>query len=219
MKFKFKAQKSDGTIYEGVEEAIDKFALYKEVKKRNEIVLTVSESEPERSWNLSNRLKFLGRITTHDKITLARNLGTMLEAGLSLSRALSVIERQSKKVKLKELVSGLNRSIEKGKPFSQTLEEFPNVFSTLFVSIVKSGEESGGLSGSLKMVASQMDSTYSLERKVRGATIYPAIILFVMLVIGCLLLVYVVPTLTATFKELKTELPASTKLVIATSDF
>lgn len=219
MKFKFKAQKPDGTIYEGVEEALDKFTLYRDVKKRNEIVLSVSESQAGRSWNLSNQLKFFGRVGMHDKITFARNLGTMLDAGLSLSRALSVIERQSKKEKLKELVGSINKGIEKGKTFSQTLEEFPNVFSTLFVSMVKSGEESGGLSAALKMVATQMDSTYSLQRKVRGAMIYPAIILCVMLVIGGLLLVYVVPTLTATFTELNAELPTSTKLVIATSDF
>ncbi|MDO8482866.1 MAG: type II secretion system F family protein [bacterium] len=219
MQFKFKAQKSDGTIYEGVEEALDKFALYKEVKKRNEIVLLVSEVDQVKSWNLLNRLKFLGRITMHDKITLARNLGSMLEAGLSLTRALNVLGRQCKKDKLKELVGGINQRIEKGKTFSDTLGEFPNVFSTLFVSMVKSGEESGGLSGSLKMVASQMESTYNIERKVRGAMIYPAVILSVMLVIGGLLLVYVVPTLTATFKELNTELPASTRFVISASDF
>lgn len=219
MKFKFKAQKSDGTIYEGEQDALDKFSLYKDLRKRDEIVLAVSEFGPERSWNISNRLKFLGRITTHDKITFARNLGTMLEAGLSLSRALNVLERQSKKAKLKELIGSITRDIEKGKTFSETLEAFPNVFSTLFVSMVKSGEESGGLSGALKMVSLQMESSYNLERKVRGAMIYPAVILCVMLVIGTLLLVYVVPTLTATFKELNSELPASTKLVIATSDF
>ena len=219
MKFKFKSQKPDGTIYEGEEEALDKFALYKDFKKRNEIVLLVSEVEPVKSWNLSNRLKFLGRITTHDKITFARNLGSMLEAGLSLSRALNVLERQSKKAKLKELVGGIAQNIEKGKTFSETLGTFPNVFSSLFVSMVKSGEESGGLAGSLKMVSLQMESSYNLERKIRGAMIYPAVILCVMLVIGALLLVYVVPTLTATFKELNSELPASTKLVIATSDF
>ena len=219
MKFKYKAQKATGDIYEGEQEAPDKFMLYKDLKKQNEVVLTVSEVEPPKSWNVMNRIKFLGRITTHDKITFARNLGTMLEAGLSLSRALSVIERQSKKEKLKELVGKINQSIEKGKTFSDTLGDFPGVFSTLFISMVKSGEESGGLSRALKIVASQMDSTYSLERKVRGAMIYPAVILCVMLVIGGLLLVYVVPTLTATFKELNTELPASTKLVIAASDF
>ncbi len=219
MKFKYKSQKPDGTVYEGVEEALDKFTLYKEIKKRNDIVLLVSEVVPEKSWNILNRVKFFGRITTHDKITLARNLGSMLEAGLALSRALNVLERQSKKKKLKELVGSLNQNIEKGRTFSETLGDFPGVFSSLFVSMVKTGEESGGLSGALKMVASQMESTYNLERKVRGAMIYPAVILCVMLAIGILLLVYVVPTLTATFKELNTELPTSTKLVIATSDF
>ena len=219
MKFKYKAQKPGGDIYEGEREALDKFTLYKDLKKQNEVVLTVSEVEPSRSWNIMNRIKFFGRVTMHDKIVFTRNLGSMLEAGLSLSRALAVLERQSTKGKLKELFFTLNDSIEKGKTLSETLNNFPNVFPPLFVSMVRAGEESGGLANSLKMIASQTESSYNLERKVRGAMVYPIIVLVVMLAIGALLLVYVVPALTETFEDLNSELPASTKFIIAVSDF
>jgi type IV pilus assembly protein PilC len=219
MRFKYKAQKASGEIYESEMEAPDKFTLYRDLKKQDEVVLSADEAEKKKSFNIWNQFKFFGQIKTRDKILLAKNLGAMLESGLSLSRSLSVLERQSKKTKLKELFRNINGSIEKGKTLSETLSSFSGVFSSLFVSMVKAGEESGSLAQSLKLVASEMDSIYKLQRKVRGAMVYPLVILCVMLVIGALLLIYVVPTLTATFKELHSTLPISTQVVIAVSDF
>lgn len=219
MRFKYKAQKADGEIYEGEREALDKYSLYRDLRKQEEIVVTVSEVKPAKAWNIINRLSFFGRVGPHDKIIIARNLGAMLEAGLSLSRALNVMERQSKKPKLKNLMTALRENVEKGKTLSESLENFPGVFSKLFVSMTRAGEESGSLSGSLKIVASQMDSAYALERKVRGAMLYPGTILSVMLLIGVFMMIYVVPTLSETFKELNSELPTSTKIVIGVSDF
>ena len=217
--FKFKAQKSTGEVYEGQRQALDKFSLYRDLKKDGDTVLSTSEVAERKSLQVFNFIKFFGRISMRDKIALARNLGSMLSAGLHLSRALSVLERQSTKKKLKDLLVELNDGIKQGKTLSDSMAKFPSIFSSLFVSMVKVGEESGGLSDSLKAVAFQMDTVYDLKRKVRGAMIYPAIILSVMLIIGALLLIYVVPTLTATFKELNTELPVSTKFVIGISDF
>ncbi|MDO8590366.1 MAG: type II secretion system F family protein [bacterium] len=219
MKFKFKAQKANGEIYEGEREALDKFALYKDLKKEGDVALSASEVVAKKPLSIMNYFKFVGRVNMHDKIVLARNLGSMIEAGLPLSRALFVLERQSKKKKLKELFFALNDDIKKGKTLSQSMLNFPGVFSSLFISMVKSGEESGGLSGSLKSVAFQIETLYDLERKIRGAMIYPIIILSVMFIIGGLMMVYVVPTLTATFKDLHSELPTSTKIIIAVSDF
>jgi type IV pilus assembly protein PilC len=85
--------------------------------------------------------------------------------------------------------------------------------------MVKAGEESGNLAGSLKVIAIQMDKSYALSRKVKGALIYPAVIFSVMVVIGVLMMVYMVPTLTATFKGLGVDLPLSTRIVIGISDF
>jgi type IV pilus assembly protein PilC len=219
MKFKFKAQKKDGEIYEGEREVVDRFTLYKDLKKDGDVVISASEVGDSGMKNFLSGLKFFGGINAHDKISLAKNLGSMLEVGLPLSRALSVLERQSKKNDVRKLLADLNEDIKKGKTLSQGMADYPAVFSSLFVSMVKAGEESGGLASSLKSVGLQMENVYELQRKVRGAMIYPAIILAVMLIIGGLLLVFVVPTLTATFKDLNTELPASTKAVIGISDF
>lgn len=220
MKFVYKSQK-EGVVHEGEREALDRFDLYHQLKKDGEIVVWAKEVKPGMGMSLKNmHIPFIGgRVKMHDKIIFARNLAGMLEAGLPLSRGLQVMEKQSKNRKLKEIFKSLDTSISQGKTFDQALSQYPGVFNTLFVSMVKAGEESGNLTGSLKEVSSQMDKTYTLQKKIKGALIYPCIILSVMVLIGILMLVFVVPSLTATFKELNTELPLSTKFIIFVSDF
>ena len=161
---------------------------------------------------------FLGSVSTEQKIAFAKNLSAMTKAGLALSRALSVIEKQAKKAKFKSVVGGINLEIKKGRTLSEALKNYPNVFSNLFISMAKAGEESGGLSDALANVALQMDKTYRLQKKIKGAMIYPSVIISVMIVVGILMFIFVVPGITATFKDLNTELPGSTKAIIFMSD-
>jgi type IV pilus assembly protein PilC len=99
------------------------------------------------------------------------------------------------------------------------MRKYPEVFSVLFVSMVRAGEESGNLSFALQNVGLQMDKSYQLTKKIRGALMYPAVIFSLMIVIGVLMMVYMVPTLTATFVGLGIKLPLSTRIIIAISDF
>jgi type IV pilus assembly protein PilC len=217
MKFAYKSQK-EGHIVEGVREAIDRFDLYRQIKKEGEIIISVKEVREKLSINLKNVSSIFGKVKMHDKILIAKNLSSMLEAGLSLSRALGVMEKQAKNKKLKSIFESLGNSIREGKTFDQALSQFPDVFNSLFISMVKAGEESGSLASSLKDIGSQLEKTYKLQKKVKGALIYPGIILGLIFIIGIVLLTYVVPSLTATFKDIGTELPASTQLVIFASD-
>ena len=143
----------------------------------------------------------------------------MIEEGLSLTRSISVMEKQIKNKKLKDIYHQLNLDISSGKSFHDSLSKFDNVFPPVFISMVKAGEESGNLSSSLRSIASQMESTYKLQKKIKGAMIYPAVIVSVMVIIGIIMMIFVVPKLTATFKDVGTELPASTKFIIFLSDF
>lgn len=220
MKLKFKAIKTDGERYEGVLESQNKFTLYNELKKDGSILITAEEVNPSK-WNmdLGQIFKFLGGVSMMQKISFAKNLSAMTKAGLSLSRALSVIERQSKNAYFKSVVADLNAEIRKGKTLSEALRNYPHIFSNLFISMAKAGEESGELSQAMNNVALQMDKVYRLQKKVKGAMIYPAVIIGVMLIVGILMFIFVVPGITATFKELNTELPFSTQVIIFMSDF
>jgi len=143
----------------------------------------------------------------------------MIDAGLSLSRALNILERQTKNLKFKEVIGHLSNGISKGGNLSEEMEKFPKIFPSLFTSMVRAGEESGSLTESLQVIGNQLEKSYVLQKKVKGAMLYPAIVIIAMVLIAVLMLIFVVPTLTDTFKELEIELPASTKLVIFVSDF
>jgi type IV pilus assembly protein PilC len=216
MKFSYTAINKEGNKYTSILEAADKSSFYNEFKKSGDTLVSLNEAQSHR-FNI--QFNFLTRIKTIDKITFARNIGNMLDAGLSLSRSINVIERQSSNVKMQEVCRAINSSISAGKSFHESLAAHPKVFSQLFISMVKAGEESGNLVESLKHVSSQMEKSFLLNKKIKGAMMYPSVILTVMVLIGVLMLIYVVPGLTKTFVDLKVKLPTSTRIVLGISSF
>lgn len=217
MKLRVSIEK-DGKTQPRMMEAPSRFAVYSEVEKEGGRVVAIEEGGGFSMPSWAN-LKLSSGINQEQKIVFTKNLAAMLTAGLTLSRALSVIERQSTNKYLKEIVAQIESDVKKGTSFHETLAAHPNVFSKLFVAMTKAGEESGTLAESLKVVARQMDRAFTLEKKVKGAMIYPSIILMAVVIIGILMMIYVVPTLSATFASLGVELPAATKAIIAISDF
>lgn len=218
MKFRVTLTKEDGSQEKRAVEAPSRFAVYELIEKEGAHVVSVEEggSIGLPSWanvRLSSGIKF------EERIILTKNLAAMLAAGLTLSRTLSVIERQSTNKFLKEVVSDLEQEVKKGTSFHEGLAKHPKVFSKLFIAMTKAGEESGTLAEALKVVARQMDRAYTLEKKVKGAMIYPAIILMAVIIIGVLMMIYVVPTLSATFASLGVDLPTATRVIIGASDF
>lgn len=220
MKFSYTAINKEGQKYTGSIEAQNKSDFYTEFKKIGDTLVQVKEQKAGgKGFSLSTNITMFERIKIMDKIIFARNLGNMLEAGLSLSRAISVMERQTQGIKLKTAYKGLNDAISSGKSFHEALELYPKIFPPLFVAMVKVGEEGGNLADTLKQVGTQMEKSYMLTKKIKGAMMYPSIIIFVMITIAILMMIYVVPGLTNTFKEMKVPLPTSTKVIIAISDF
>ncbi len=213
--YTFKAKKGN-EIVKGEQDAKDRFELYKILKEEGEEVISVEEKK--KSMNIEINLPFLSGIKMQEKINFARSLSSMIKAGLSMSQALSVMERQGKNKKVKQIIATLNEEIRKGKTLSEAMKAFPKMFSPLMIAMVASGEQSGSLSDSLGIVAIQMDKTHSLQKRVRGALMYPSIILLAMILIAIVLLTYVVPTLTKTFTELNVALPMPTRVVLWFSD-
>ena len=218
-KYKYKAQLiATGEEIKGVALAASKFELAKDMKVDGKLLLAATEVTGGR-FNMDRINAYLSRITLREKILFARNLGVMIHAGLSLSRALQVFYKQTKNPKFRIVLQSIADDINGGFSFSDALQKFADVFPSVFIFLVRAGEESGGLVESLNVVGSQMEKTYVLKKKVRGAMMYPAVILFVMLVVGVLMMLYVVPGLASTFKEMNVELPTLTKIVIAISEF
>ena len=216
--FKYKIVDKDGKQTEGIAEAKDRFALYHLIKKDGSTVVSAEEVKTQKNLFFLKELPFIGGVKVHDKIIFARNLSKMIDAGLPITRGLSIMEREATG-ELKKVITSLNASLTKGSTLSDAMKSYPKVFSALFISMVKAGEESGNLASSLQNVALQMEKSYLLNKKIRGALMYPAVVLSLMVVIGVLMMVYMVPTLTSTFTGLGVALPLSTRIIIATSNF
>ena len=218
MKFRVTAKAADGASEKHVIEASSRFAVYEQMEKEGLTVVSVQEGggRPLPAWM---NITIGSGVKTEERITFTKNLAAMLTAGLPLPRALSVLERQTRNKALKTIVLDLEAEVKKGTSFHEALLRHRNVFSDLFIAMTRAGEESGTLAASLAVVARQMDRAHSLEKKVKGAMIYPSIILSAVVIIGVLMLMYVVPTLSSTFTELNVELPAMTQAIITVSDF
>lgn len=217
MRFTYKAKKATGEIITITEEFESKIDLYKKLHAESLTLISLEEKAAKMSLNIN--IDFLSkRVKIHEKIVFARNLAVMLNAGLTLSRGITIIAKQMKNKYFKEVLEKIEASIRTGKTFNEALSQYPKVFSNLFVSMVSAGEESGKLAEALETVGGQMEKNYLLLKKVKGALLYPGIIVTVMLGIGIFMLVYVVPTLTSTFQELNVELPMTTQFIIAVSD-
>jgi type IV pilus assembly protein PilC len=217
--FKYKATHEDKTPYEGVLEAKDRFEVYSVVHKEGGQIVSVSETKRGSSILSTDVLAHFRRVKERDKILLTRNLGAMLRAGLAVSRALNVIERQSRNPKVKEVVHGLVQAIEQGGSLSGGMLKYPKVFPNLITSMVAAGEESGTLADTLTTISDQLEQAHELKKKIKGAMIYPSIIIFVLVVVGGLMMIYIVPTLTETFKGMDVDLPMTTQVVMMISDF
>lgn len=208
----------DGVAYEGSMEAADRFAVYARVKAEGGEIVSVRDTAGfvGRLRQINERFSTVKEV---DKITFARNLSAMLSAGLSLSRALGAMERQTKSPKLKYIIRSLSGSVRKGNALHEALALHKSAFPRLFIAMVHAGEEGGKLPDALASVAVQMDKSYKLKKKVKGAMMYPGIVLSAMLVIGILMMTKVVPTLKKTFDEVGAQLPPTTQAVIKLSDF
>lgn len=219
MIFSYKAKLKSGEIIEDTIEAADRFVASRELRSKNLTPISISEKKTNSLASLDFVDKFFSRVKTADLILFTKNLSGMLKAGLSLSRALSVLQKQTKKKVFNEILGNLINEINSGGALSSGMEKYPKVFSKLFVSMMRAGEESGNLVGSLNEVGLNLEKSHALTKKIKGALTYPTIILSAMILIGVLMFAYVVPTLSKTFTELGSELPASTKFIIFLGNF
>ncbi|MEI6494894.1 MAG: type II secretion system F family protein [bacterium] len=159
------------------------------------------------------------KVKLKEKIVFANNLSAMIGAGLSLAKSINVMERQTNNKYFKSVIRDLGARVGKGESLSGSMSAYPKVFPALFISMVNAGEESGNLPGALKMVSEQLSKTYDLQRKIKGAMVYPAVIISVISVLGIVMMVYLVPVLTKTFQSMGVELPMSTQILIWLSSF
>lgn len=160
-----------------------------------------------------------GGISIRDLSIFTNQFGTMLNAGLSISRTLNVLQKQTSNPKLRTVIGEIETEVTKGSQLSSGLVKFPNVFSPLYVSIVQAGEVSGNLGNSLITMSGFLQRDYEIRSKIRGAMVYPVAVLAFSVLIVLGLFIFVIPTFQGFLTELGAPLPAITKMIFAFANF
>ncbi|MEW6583483.1 MAG: type II secretion system F family protein [Actinomycetota bacterium] len=158
------------------------------------------------------------RVKARDLTVLARQLATMVSSGLSLLRALYVLEEQTDTAKLKKIIVEVRQDVEAGLSLSQALAKHPDAFNDLFVSMVRAGEEGGNLEEVLERIAVQLEKDDNLRRTVRSAMVYPLLIAGFAVAVLIGMVIFLIPIFANMYKDLGGELPSMTKLMISVSN-
>ncbi len=158
-------------------------------------------------------------ISVRDLSIFTNQFGTMMNAGLSISRALSILAKQTTNPKLGNIIVRLSEEVKKGNSLSSALSKFPDVFSQLYVSMVKAGEVSGNLGDALLKMSTFLQRDYETKHKLKGAMTYPLAVLAFSIVIVIALFIFVIPTFEGFLTQLGAPLPAPTKIVFSIADF
>ena len=214
--FLFQAKSIDGKEQRGTREAESESQLARALHQEGFVLVKAVNA-----GGSVDRFAFLFArgVSLKEKIFFCKNLQVMVLAGLSLPRAIGILAEQSGSRSFSKTLSQVKESLTKGNQFSFALGQYPEIFSDFFRSMVTVGEETGTLGNVLAIAADQMEKDYALKSKIKGALVYPAVILVALIGIGILMLATVVPQLAATFKELGTELPMTTQFIIGLGMF
>lgn len=219
MKVFYTAKNYSGKIKSGELDVKNERDVANQLRSEGYILTSFKEIKTEEEKK--GKIDFMNRffnISLKDKLMFTRNLSVMISSGIPLSRAIKNISFQTDKKKFASILNEIHASIQAGNSFADGLAKYPGIFNDLFTNMVRVGETSGNLEEVLNILAVQIEKEYELTSKVKGAMTYPAVILVAMVGIGVIMLTYVLPKLTGVFTEMKVELPASTRFIIALSD-
>lgn len=211
--FLYKAQNTQGTIFEGTLEAKDKAEAEALLLRRRLVISSLKKKPTEIKIKIGSGIK-------HEDLTrFTRMFSSMCSAGLPMLQCLNILEEQCENVNLKEVIHKVTQSINGGSSLADALAQHPKVFDSLYCNMVAAGEAGGILEGILARLAETMENSMRLKRKVKKALTYPVMVIIVGIFVVIALMTFVVPTFAEQFAALDAELPAPTLFVMSISDF
>ena len=218
-KFIYTVKSASGQSKGGEISAPDEHVAAQQLRSEGFLITSIRQIKEKEA---GVEVKFFDRfisVPLKEKMVFARNLSVMISSGLTISRAVNNLAEQTKNKRFQKILRDVNENLQQGMSLSEGLAKYPTVFSELFVNMVKVGETGGNLDEILKVLATQLEKEHDLLSKVRGAMIYPSVIVVAMVGIGILMLTFVLPKITGVFKDMDVKLPATTQFVISLSDF
>jgi type IV pilus assembly protein PilC len=222
LKFSYVAKNEKGEEKKGEIDANEKKDVAESLRSDGFWLISLEEVE-EKKKKTSKKpniiLSLMLSVPLKSKMVFCRHLAVMINSGVSISRALAILSGQEKNKILKKVTEDLAEQIKKGISLADAMAKYPTIFDQVFTSMVRVGEASGNLEEILKILAQQLEKDHKLISKVRGALIYPSIIVIVMVIIGIMMMMFVVPKITAIFDDFGADLPILTKIVLNISNF
>lgn len=212
--YAFRAVDSFGATIKGEVESDSPTGVTQMLRNRGLVALEVKPKTKSMELNI----ELFARVKLEDLSLLTRQLSTMISSGLSLMRALTVLEGQTESKLLKTTVVALRHDIETGSSLSAGLERHPKVFSELYVAMIRAGETGGFLEDALVRIADQLEAQNRLRRQVRSAMVYPAVVSSIALVVVTAMLIFIIPVFAGVFKEFNGKMPSLTVHTIQVSN-
>ena len=212
--YRYTALNEQGSPSSGLIEASDEHQAA-DVLRSRKLLITSLEMKQQ-----TNFMEMFGgnKVSGKQLATITRQLSTMVTAGLPLTQALEVLSGQMKQSPLKRTLENIIRDIDGGLAFSRSLEKYPNIFPRLYISLIKAGEASGNLDKILAKLADSLEQQTEFRGKIKGALIYPVIVLIAMAGVMVIMMVFVVPQMKEVYSSLNVELPLSTRMLVAISN-
>lgn len=216
MQFSYQARTPEGELRKGIVDAPTVDIAIASLQRKNLIVVSVHVAEEKRPL-LARSITLFDRVKTRDVVILSRQLATLFQAKVPVVGSLKIIAEETTSALLKKELSAIQDDIQGGSSMSQAMARHPAVFSSFYVNMVRSGEESGKLDEVFSYLADYLERSYELIAKAQNAMIYPAFVLAAFFAVVTLMLVVVVPKLTEIIEETSQELPIFTRVLLAVS--
>jgi type IV pilus assembly protein PilC len=204
---------TSGQILKGTMDVPSRDDVIAFIRKNRMILVSVRETSKQLSFKLPG-----AGVKTRDVVIFTRQFATMINAGLPLVQSLSILAQQTENKTLKDITRAIVYDVEAGNTLADALAKHPKAFSGLYVNMVAAGEAGGILDTILLRLATFLEKNDALVRKVKGALVYPAVIISVAIIAVAVLLVFVIPTFSSMFASVNMELPLPTRVVISASD-
>lgn len=217
MLFSYKAIDQNNVKREGTVEASNIDAAIATVQKRSYTVISIDPIEESKSiFNLE--IKWFQRISNKEVVILSRQLATLFDAQVSALRIFRLLASEAENPQMRNVLNDIADDLQAGSSISRSLSAHPTVFTSFYINMVRSGEESGSLEKSFNYLADYLDRTYQVVTKARNALVYPTFVIGVFILVMGLMLTLVIPRISQILIDSGQELPIYTKIVIALSN-
>ncbi|MBI3306213.1 MAG: type II secretion system F family protein [Candidatus Omnitrophica bacterium] len=221
--FEYYVKDQAGKDQTGIQEAMDIPTLVSILRSQGLVIIRINEVKNRKVFSLQKGPKSKGgksgKVKLDDLVIFSRQMATLVGAGIPLVQSLDILAEQVEKEKFKTILRGMHQEVQGGKSFSEAMSKHQKVFSTLFIYMVRAGEQSGNLEEILDRVANYLEKSSALQKKVKAALMYPASVTLIAFSITFAMLTFVIPKFATIFQGLNVALPRPTQILIDVSNF